>query len=71
MSGLFVAYATCVFLGMLVKKNKIKSPGLKFRPGQFILIESGLSLKGCSPAEPFSVSPDDNKSKGCKLKRKY
>lgn len=69
--GNICRFATCVFLGILIRKNKNKKSRLGIiARTSFILTESDLSLEGCSPAKPFSVSSDADKSKDLQLKRK-
>ena len=58
----FVPSGHAFFLGIRSERIEQRSPDHFELARTFsILTESGLSLKGCSPAEPFSVSPDGNK----------
>jgi hypothetical protein len=58
----FVASRHAFSLGIGSERIKRKKSRLLYQPGLYsILTESGLSLKGCSPAEPFYVSPDETK----------
>ena len=58
----FVASRHAFSLGIGSERIETKKSRLLYQPGLYsILTESGLSLKGCSPAEPFYVSPDRTK----------